>query len=1702
MKKLLTTLCAAACAVAWAAEPSAHEILLGAGGWTPAQEGEYQIWQDVGLSSAVPFTTTLTVTMPQSVGSDAVISFGTPRQTQVSLTVKTFSEVEDSAYLSSWASSGGTNALLGEWDLPIGTFRAGETYDLALTYDGTRFRLYVDGKEVALHLRAGSINAANAGDVPGFIKATDLPALCLGMRMSDVNLETGIGNVGYDFFGGAVRNLVLFRETLDAEAVAAIHERGIEAYLYATYGADVEEMDGAYVLDSTADYLWYLSNDCPANATVRLGADIALPADSFVVKPTFSGNFDGQGHTLTLAANVSATDTPLGLLAGTLADAKVQDLKVRVAGNLLATGEGAVGALAGAALGGTTLTDVSVEVAGVLAGDVAVGGLVGQASGTLTLTDVRATLASAALNGATVGGLVGEAEGALAISVSTLAFTSGAAEGVLLAGTETAGAAIGRASAAANLAELTVLDTALAGATAFVGAGDCAAEPTLYAGVGSPLLGEGEAATLLSGTVSAGTRTTLMLPGDNAVADTPTVSEGWEVVSWDAATGALTLAPTGNDLAATGTLTYQIAIDGGDPIAVTATLSHQDEEGWFTLDSAADYEWYLASCPNGSKVRLGADITLEAKDYVSWWTSQNDTLTFDGQGHTLTLPEGATLDGDGSTTGRDYAGLVAGRLDAGTIKDVTIVIGGRVVARPYAGGVLGSGESGNPSGVLLENVTVRLLPTGVVEAEGNNTNGHVGALVGRGYTSALVMRDCTVIAGKGSQIINRDDKGEGADRANQTSATSGDTRTEEGVVVYDFGLTLPEGAVYSRAEGTVAYAASTQTADYGAAETFLAGEVTFDLGAPITLAPEALPVKEAALSAESASAGWLLARDGNVITLSAPEKVAQAGLCALTYTLEAFPDTPITLAVTANLDPPEADAEGWYTLDSERDYAWYLTSCPNNSKVRLGADITLLPKEYRAYNAQTNATTLEFDGQGHTVTLPEGATMDGNGGSNGDAPGTGGTTHRDYSGVIAGQLQRGSIRNVTVVVGGTVSAKPYCGAVLGSGTYSGGGVTTLENVHVRLLPTAVIRGEGNSTNGHVGGIVGYGYSNNLTMTDCSIVCESGSTITNLDNSGNGPERASNISAVCGDAKTEAGVVVVDFGVSMPEGAHYSLDTDGNHTIYRAEGVGTNYGEAIPFETGDLPAVEEGFAFDVAGEEAALADIAGPEGWSFAAEGGRLTVTGIPGSVSFPVELTYGFAGVPGLAVPVSVGEIYRVGADGWFSLATEADYAWYLTYCQGNSKVRLLEDITLKSDTTYRAWYNGDTLTFDGQGHTVTLPEGATMEGRGSTTGRDYSGVIAGQLDNGTIRNVSVAIGGHVVARPYCGGVLGSTRWQGKGTVTIENAHVRLLGTGVIEAEGNSTNGRAGGIVGLNYHGPAHIRNSTVVLEADSQIVNRDNKGTGADRADSTAAVCGRYDNSSATEENVTVLDMGVTMPEGAVYSRKSSPAYKASTVTADYGAAGTFLMGEQAGPGPWTLAPEGLTVQSIKTPAGWKASLDGNVLTLTGEPGQVELTYGLKGFSGVSIPLTLTVPAGTLTFVFPEGVAATDAQRAALADFAEGVGLSGEVAVSLGEGASLDALGLFEGILSAKDGGVSVDYAFAVTAIAVEGDEVVVTVGLNDGATFAEGTRVSLVPTEGEGTLGEPASAPGAGSVTIRFPRTAGTTLFRARAEQVDSER
>ena len=1694
MKAFLTVCAAALCALTLRADD--YVVLVGEEGWTQEKATDVVLQRGLPFSSGKAFAALMTVTMPASTSYGGVVSFGEAGKSQVTLTVASLG-TGGVAYLSSWENEV-INALLSEYRLPAGTFRAGETYNIAVTYDGSQFHVYVDGAEQILTLQSGAANADGAPQVPAFIKDANLPDVCLGTRMSEVvDAESGTGSGDYDFTGATWRNAVVFARGLAADEVRLAHEQGLDALLNELYGPDVEESeDDAFLLDSVADFRWFLSKECPADATVRLKRDLTLTAGAYAVKPSFSGTFDGQGNTLILAEGAKLQGTKgAGLIAATLQGATVQDLDVRVEGAILS--DGTAGALAGTAEN-ATLSDVHLTFDGTLAGDGAVGGLVGQASG-LTLKDVRVDFTGAA-NGASAGGLLGA--GALTTQDSLLVFDSGAAVGALVTATGASGAAIGEAAEGADLSGLTIVDAGLAGATGVVGSGEAAAPAALLLGEGSALLAEDAEADFLSGTVNApeDATLTLTLPKGASFAGTPSATGGWVVSGWDAEKGTLTLTPPEGNLSAESTLTYTLTLDTLGEVTLSCALSHRDADGWYVLDSEADYAWYLADDENDAiKVRLGADITLSPKTYTARFIGGNDTLEFDGQGHTLTLPADATVDGDGTTTKRDYSGLIAGRLKSGVIRDVTVVVGGTVVARPYAGAVLGSGLSGGGGEVLLEDVTVRILPTGLIEAEGNNTNGRAGGIVGFGYSNAVTLRNCTLIAEAGAEIRNKDDQGKGDDHPGQTAATCGNynngSSVEEGVVILDYGLVMPAGAPYSRCNtrDTVAYAASTQTADFGADGVFLVGDVTRDLGAPFALAPDGLPVKEVTLDEASVAAGWSLAREGNSVTITGEG----TDPCALTYTLEAEPERTLAVSVTL-LTEPVLGEDGWYTLDSEPDYAWYLANCPNDAKVRLGADIDLKAQKYTA-RFLGGDSRLEFNGQGHTITLPEGATMDGNG------PTSSTTTGRDYSGVVVGQLRNGSVSDVTIVVGGTVVARPYAGAVVGSGTWGGGGAVSLNNVHVRLLSSGRIEAEGNNTNGYAGGLVGRGYRDTFTFTDCSLVFEAGAELRNRDNHGAGSDRPDQTAAVCGDAETEAGVVVVDFGLVMPEGAVYSRDADGDTVVYRKDGLATAYGEeAIPFHDGEVEA--EDFTAAVAGSGAALTGVSGPEGLEATVGDGAITITRLPDEPTPSVALTYGFEGVPGLAVPVSV-TLPRVDADGWITLASEPDYAWYLADCPNNAKVRLGADIDLKAQTYTARFFKGDSrLTFDGQEHTVTLPKGATMDGDGATTGRDYSGVVVGQLRNGSVSDVTIVVGGTVVARPYAGAVIGSGSWDGGGAVSLNNVHVHLLSSGRVEAEGNKTNGYAGGLVGQGYKDTFTFTDCSLVFEAGAEIRNRDEYGSGPDRSDRTAAVCGNTE----TETSVVILDFGLVMPEGAPYSRDAdggTVAYKASTVTASHGAAGTFLVGAVGGEGPWELAPAGLTAEAVEAPEGWAATLEGNVLSLSGPGGEVALTYGFAGFPGVRVPLTLTPPpaGGGYAFTLPEGVAApSPAQSAALEAAARAAGLTpGDVTVRFAEGAAqtLEALDLFTGVVSAdvEARTLTIDATLAIAAIDVAAGEVAVTVVLSGpaGCAFAKGTQVALVLAEGGEALGEPVAASGDGaSVQLAFPLPeASTTLFRARA-------
>ena len=365
MKAFLTVCAAALCALTLRADD--YVVLVGEEGWTQKEATEIVFQGGLSLSSSESFAALMTVTMPASTSYGGVVSFGEAGKSQVTLTVASLGE-NGVSYLSSWAAEGGTNVLLSEYRLPAGTFRANETYDIAVTYDGSQFRVYVDGAEQTLTLNKGAAHADGARETPSFLKGANLPDVCLGTRMSEVDAGSGRGNGNYNLVGATWSNAVVFARGLAADEVRLAHKEGLDALLNELYGPDVEESeDGAYLLDSVADFRWFLSEDCPADATVRLERDLTLTAGAYAAKPTFSGTFDGQEHTLILAEGAKLQGTEgAGLIAATLQGATVQDLDVRVEGAILS--DGTAGALAGTAED-ATLSNVHLTFDGTLAGD-------------------------------------------------------------------------------------------------------------------------------------------------------------------------------------------------------------------------------------------------------------------------------------------------------------------------------------------------------------------------------------------------------------------------------------------------------------------------------------------------------------------------------------------------------------------------------------------------------------------------------------------------------------------------------------------------------------------------------------------------------------------------------------------------------------------------------------------------------------------------------------------------------------------------------------------------------------------------------------------------------------------------------------------------------------------------------------------------------------------------------------------------------------------------------------------------------------------------------------------------------------------------------------------------------------------------------------------------------------------------------------
>lgn len=1683
MKKMNLAFAAfAATFTAFASNVTAYRTLIGPEGWTKpdVETGVLmeRVFGDRPLSTKTPFTAVMRVTMPakEHVRYGSLVSFGKYGSShQITLTVVDVvgatggSNSDTKGYIAGKDDAGKdlgfpTDDAL----LPKDLFRAYLTYDVALTYDGAAFKLYVDGEPVTLSDKSGKAVTATLTCA----ETLDLSDVCFGQRVNTVGTTTG----GHDLTGGVWRDAVVFDAALSDLQVASIHDKGVWNFLCETQLISEPAKEGeTYVLDSPEDWQWFVAM-APADANVRLAADLTLTAHRQVFKPVFSGTFDGNGHTLTLRPEATAQAEGAdgaGLIAGTLEGATVKHLKVRVEGGVLAQ-EGAAGAIAGVATN-ATLEDVVVTLPGTLEGG-AVGGVVGEASG-LTLKGVRLDFSGMAL-GKTVGGLVGDA-GALTVEGSLLTFAEGDTVDALLAG-DTVGAAVGRVGEGAALAGLTLVDTCLAGATAAVGTGTPASGPTLRLAEGSALLKEGEEATLTT------VRETLRTPTPTTftVADAlsqPVASEGWEVSNWDPEAKTFTLAFVGADLAAAGTLTYEVAL--ADPVegatwqssvTVSHPLSNQTEDGWWELDSEPDYAWYLASCPNDSKVRLAGDITLQAKAYGQ--PRRFSKLEFDGQGYAITFPEGAALKSE-------YCGIIAGSINQGAVKDVKVVIGGTLEGEngAYIGGIFGSSAYQQPSlSVTLTNAHVHLLPTARFTGDTFNA----ASLVGACYDGPVTVKDCSVLAEKGATFAPSPLKYTVA-LTNERAKGAG-TCTQANVLAVDLGVVMPSGkSAYTRVSGATTYRGCNAPKNYGSSETLLAGDVTLEAGKPATLAPSGLTVGEVTVPE-----GWkAMHGEGNAFTFTRTGE-DDGTPCDFTYTLKQGETTFATIPVRAYfVQPVVADGDGVYNLGTEDDYAWYLKFCPRGAKVRLTADIALRPRHYgKAWNPGGEAVlALDFDGQGHTVTLPAGATLLG-----------------EYCGVIAGQLRQGAIRNVTVLLGGTLEGEngSYTGGILGSTTLGGGGAVSLANVHVRLLGTARFTG----WVFNAAGLVGACYSDPVTVTASSIVAEAGATFAprKLDYS---------VALTNGRAKdkseykcTQTDVVAVDLGIVMPSGklapAYSRVD---GATVYKSQNVTANYGEATTILAGEA-LLRYNRPITLAPEGVTIAGVTPPATWTATRTEGTnaftfTSDTFVSDDDGTPCAFTYTVTkGACAVEVPVAATFVDHpiLDKDGWYNLDTEEDYAWYLAKCPNGSKVRLTADIVLQPKA-YKAWWpvrDGSILTFDGQNHTITFPAGASMKS-------EFCGVVAGRLKEGSIKNVSVIVGGTFTGTngAYIGGILGSSIHKNEGAVSLSNAHVRLLGTAKVTG-GTAGTWRAGGLVGLAYNGPVSIEKCSVIAEAGATIE--------AVR-DGAALTCGG--RNTGTSKEVLALDLGIVMPSGkSKYTTHSGETvYKASTVTASYPtgsgtlAEGTVVAGTLEGEGPWTLAPEALTAQNVQAPEGWAAALEGNALTLTGPAGATgTLTYGLAQFPLARISLSATLPVA-YAFTLPDGAQPSEALTAALEAAAQAAGLepgAEPVTVNLVGKATLDAVELFTGICTAdtETRTLTVAYDFGVTAIAVSDDRqsVNVTVTLRTASgtpAFAQGTQISLKATEGEAFFGTPTVAPGAASVQIAFPLESDTCTFRAYA-------
>ena len=526
-----------------------------------------------------------------------------------------------------------------------------------------------------------------------------------------------------------------------------------------------------------------------------------------------------------------------------------------------------------------------------------------------------------------------------------------------------------------------------------------------------------------------------------------------------------------------------------------------DAEGFLTLRAPEDYAWYLADCPDGAKIRLGADLVIEGSHTLAAGALEGVSV-FDGAGHTLTLAPGASFVGEGVNVGliaaqgraggtvvKDLRVSVEGTLSGGTsnlgvlvgytdaarpvaVSNVHVSVSGRLEGLGSVGGLVGGFWSAADS--VIADARVDLLEGAVLSGGGEDANRGVGGALGALRTNGSsngTLRNVLVTAAPGVAFSGATGRGVLVGRFQNTGAVEGCAVVDLGAE--GVGLTLSaagQPAVWQAPDATA-------TAPEGVTPAPLALlEGRVPMGGRASLRPilqgEGLTVARFATD----SGVWTLARDAEDAACLTVEAVSE----------EAAPDAEDTLAYAVAVPavaPPEGAVfdnllaasctlsmlteDGFALLDSERDYAWYLADCPDGAKVRLGADLVIEGSHTLAAGALEGVAV--FDGAGRTLTLAPGASLVGEGKNVGliAAQGrAGGTVVKDLRVSVEGTLSGGTsnlgalvgytdadfpvaVSNVCVSVSGRLEGKCSVGGLVGGFWNAAGSV--IADARVDLL---------------------------------------------------------------------------------------------------------------------------------------------------------------------------------------------------------------------------------------------------------------------------------------------------------------------------------------------------------------------------------------------------------------------------------------------------------------------------------------------------------------------------------------------------------------------------------------------------------------------------------------------------------------------------